>query len=204
MTAAQARGWWRPTTTVIGIMVLAMGLLGLAFGEATDGGAGGAVAAASALVSGGLLLGGLVRQRRHHAGGSRLVFGGAVVLALGDPLLIPLSLLVIIGGQWSGSLAISARADQRPVRLEASRASLTAGWYRWLVAAIALAAVGFATLAIWPAITPDRCTEGNVCWEDTAAWATWILSWLAAAVTGTIGAALLLLRLVDRHHTRTA
>jgi hypothetical protein len=113
--------------------------------------------------------------------------------------------LVVIGGLWSGQLALSAeRADR--IHLEVPRRSLTDGWYRWIIAGVVLGAAGMVTLVVWEhsGVVPDNCTEFDPCWQDSAAWATWILSWLAAMVTGGIGVLLGILRFVTRHHTRPA
>lgn len=203
MNTTTPRTWWTPVTMVLGIVMATMGLLGLAFGEAS-GGAGVRLAAAIPPALGGLVvLGGLAVRRQRLVSGSRMVIGGAVLAAF-DPLVIPVSALVIIGGLWSGNLATTDRDDRPP--LEISQQWLTAQWYRWLIAAVILGAAGFAVLVIWEnsGLVPDDCTEANPCWEDSAAWLAWILSWFAAMVTGGIGIVLGVLRLLTRHRTRPA
>lgn len=67
-------------------------------------------------------------------------------------------------------------------------------WYVWLGIAVVLAGVGSGALSIQDAdIVPD-----------TAAWATFLLCWLGAIVTGAFGVVLGLVRLKGRHHTRPA
>ena len=67
-------------------------------------------------------------------------------------------------------------------------------WYVWLGIAVVLAGVGSGALYI----------QGADMVPDTAAWATFLLCWLGAMVTGAFGVVLGLLRLKDRHHTRPA
>lgn len=205
MTTTTTRGWWTPVTTVLAIVVTTMGLLGLTLGQ-TDGGGTGALALAAGLpaVGGALILFGLASRRWHPVRGSRMVVVGAVLGALGEVFLVPVFAAIIIGGLWTGELTTSDAPD-RP-DLQVTRRSITSTWWRWLAAAGALGVLGFVTLVVWEnsGLVPDDCTEANPCWEDTAAWATWILSWLAAMVTGAIGTVLGILHLLTRHHTRLA
>jgi hypothetical protein len=205
MTTATTRNWWVPVTTVLAIVVTTMGLFGLAVGDTGSGGTGALlVAAGLPLLGGALTLGGLALRHRAPVRGSWMVIAGAALAALGDLFLIPVGALIVIAGLWTGNLTTTERED-RP-DLVGTRASMTSGWYRWIVAAVALGALGFATLATLEhsSVVPDSCTEANPCWQDTAAWATWILSWLAAMVTGGIGVVLGLGHLLTRHHTRPA
>lgn len=152
------RSWWTPVTAVIGVIVTTMGLLGLVVGDAMTGSDGAVMLAAGPpAIGGSLILGGLVTRRQRTLAGSRLVVVGAVLTAL-DPLFIPLSGLVVIGGLWSGNLALTSdRADS--IRLEPTRRSLTEYWYRWLVAAIILTGSGFGVAGIAEAaIDTDKCT----------------------------------------------
>jgi hypothetical protein len=204
VTTTTRQNWWTPVTTVLGVVVATMGLLGLVGGEPTTGSGGALLLAAAPPAIGGLLiLGGLAARRRRVVLGSRLVIAGAVLAAF-DPIFIPAAALVIIGGLWSGNLAVSGdRADA--IRLDVIRRSMTDGWYRWLVAAVVLAVFGFGVVGIADAATDtESCTETEPCWEGTAIWATWVISWLAAMVTGGIGIVLGVLRLITRHHTRPA
>jgi hypothetical protein len=202
--ATTSRNWWAPVTTVLGVVVATMGLLGLLFGETTSGGGGALLFAAGMPAIGGLVvLGGMWVRRQRVVTGSRMVVAGAVLAAL-DPIFIPVAALVIIGGFWSGNLALS---DERAeaIRLEATRRSMTDGWYRWLIAAVLILGVGLGmTAAGEAAFETEKCTEANPCWEGTAVWATFVLSFLGAMVTGGIGVVLGLLRFASRHHTRPA
>lgn len=196
------RNWWTPVTAVIGIVIATMGLLGVNAGETATGSGELVVAAALPAVGGMLMLTGLAVRRSRVLLGSWLVIGGAVLSAF-DPILIPFAAFIVISGIWSGNLATS-RGRVGAVNLEATKRSLTQRWYIWVGAGLALAALGTATLAIWEnsGIVPQNCTETSPCWQDTAAWATWILSWLAAAVAGAIGVVLGVLHIFTRHHTR--
>ena len=202
--ATTSRNWWATVTTVLGVVVATMGLLGLLFGETTSGGGGALLFAAGLPAIGGLVvLAGLWVRRQHVVRGSRMVVAGAVLAAL-DPIFIPVAALVIIGGFWSGNLALS---DERAeaIRLEATRRSMTNGWYRWLIAAVLILGVGLGmTAAGEAAFETEQCTEANPCWEGTAVWAAFVLSFLGAMVTGGIGVVLGLLRFASRHHTRPA
>jgi hypothetical protein len=193
--------WWTPVSLVIGIVVATMGILGMALGETASG--GGAAVAAAALppaIGGLLILAGLGLRGRRLVVGCRLIIVGAVLIAM-DPIFIPVAGLIIIGGLFTGDLVTSERDHRPPVAM--TRDSMTTRWYRWIVAGVVLGGIGFATLLVGDAIGTEECTESNPCWEGTAVWATWVVSWLAAMVTGGIGIVLGLLRLLDRHHTRS-
>ncbi len=193
--------WWTPTTMVIGVTTTTLALLGVGFGET---GAGGLTTAISWLIAAVLLLVGLAALRRRPVLGSWTVIAGGLLFALVEPIVFPLSFLVIFGGLWTGNLVPSRNGADWTIQLEPRHRSLTERWYAWLITSIALGALGFIVLLAWPAVTPSSCTETNPCWQDTAAWATWIVSWMAAAVTGGIGLMLAALRLLVRHRTRLA
>jgi hypothetical protein len=186
---------------VIGVTIATLALLGLGFGEIESGGW---VMAVGWLIAAAVLLVGLVALKWRPVVASWAVIAGAVLLALVEPITIPLGVLVVIGGLWTGRLVTSHGKAAAMVPLAPRQSSLTAGWYRWLGVAAALGALGFIVLLLWPAVTPESCTEANPCWQDSAAWATWILSWMAAVITGGIGLVLAGLRLLNRHRTRLA
>lgn len=192
--------WWSPATMVIGVTVTLMALLGLGFGDTDDGGV---AIAGRWLVAGIALLVGLAILRRRPVAGSWVVIVGSVLFAFADPLAIPVAALVLIGGLWTGNL-VTSHGRLADVDLAPRRESLTSRWFVWLATGAALGLVGFAVLAIWPLVTPDTCTDKTPCWQDSAAWATWILSWMAGMVTGGIGLVLGALRLIGRHRTRLA
>lgn len=200
MTTTVRSQWWTPTTMVIGVTVTVLALLGLGFGETESGGW---LVALSWLLAAVVLLAGLVALRRRPVVGSWTVIAGAALFALAEPLATPLSLTVVVGGLWTGNLVTSRDKAEAVIPLTRP-SSLADRWYLWLTVATALGAFGFLVLLIWPAVTPENCTETSPCWQDSAAWAAWILSWMAALVTGGIGVILGGLRLLVRHRTRLA
>jgi len=198
------RNWWTPATVAISIAVATLGLLAVVIGGTASGAGVLGLQAGVPAVGGLVILAGIVAQRQRPTGGSRLVLIGAVLTA-SDPLFIPVAAFVIIGGLWSGRLTLS---EERPdvIRLQATRRRMTERWYFWLVIAGTLASVGFGAIYVQEStgFVPDNCTEFSPCWEDTAAWATWVLSFLGAMATGGVGVVLGVLRFFDRHHTRPA
>jgi len=101
---------------------------------------------------------------------------------LGSPIIaLPLILAVLV---------IGARRHDQPIAVEA--VAWERRWYRWLGVAAVLFLVGFAMLLT---------SEDNEL--SSIAWAVWILSWLAAAVTATVGVGLGLgaTRLVSQRRT---
>lgn len=86
-----------------------------------------------------------------------------------------------------GVLVIAARRHDQPIATEA--ADWGRRWYAWLITAGMLVLVGLAVLLI------DG--DGDL---STVAWATWILSWIAAAVVAAVGLGLGALHL--RGHRR--
>jgi hypothetical protein len=200
LTTHSRINWWTPVTMVFGITATVMALMGLGFGETDNGGL---LFAVRWLVSAVVLLAGLAVLRRRPVTGSWMVIIGAALFALGDLIGIPIALFVIIGGLWTGNLVTS---EGRAARLDLAprQASLTEHWYRWLMTAAGLGALGFLVLIIWPSVTPDNCTEASPCWEDSLAWAAWILSWMSAFITAGIGVILGSLHFVVRHRTRPA
>ena len=190
--------WWAALTIVLGIAATSLALLGLVLGDTGDGGQG---LALNWLVSGVLMLAGLVVWRSRPVAGSWMILGGGVLIAY-SLLGIPVGVVVIATGLWTGNLVLNEHSASK-LDLSPRDTSATEHWYRWIMAAVLLGALGFAVLLIWPAVTPDNCTEFNPCWEDTVAWATWILSWMAAAATASVGVILAGVRFT-RHHTRPA
>jgi hypothetical protein len=201
MTTTPRFQWWTPTTIVIGVTITVLALLGLGFGESESGGW---IVALSWLIAAVVLLAGLAALRWRPVVGTWTVITGAVLFALAEPLATPLSIVVILGGLWTGNLVTSRHKAEATIPLAPQQSSLVNRWYLWLTVAAALGAIGFIVLLVWPAVTPDTCTEVNPCWQDSAAWAAWILSWMAALVTGGIGVILGGLRLLVRHRTRFA
>lgn len=102
-------------------------------------------------------------------------------ILIGAPI-IALPLLAVLA-----VLGISARRHNQPIQAQA--AAWGARWYLWLAAAAALFLVGFAML-----LTEEN---GGL---STAAWAVWILSWLAAGIVAAVGVGLGVTRLAHNRH----
>lgn len=81
-------------------------------------------------------------------------------------------------------VAVRARRHDQPIATEVT--NLAQRWYLWLAAGAALFGIGLATLAL--------------AGEDasTAAWATWVLSWLFAGLAAAFGLALSVAKLAGR------
>jgi len=71
---------------------------------------------------------------------------------------------------------------------------ITQRWYVWLGIAVVLAGVGSGAIYI---------QENTEIVPDTAAWATFMLCVLGVMVTAGVGVVLGVLRLTNRHHTRS-
>lgn len=205
MSTTSHRNWWRVAAAALGVFAIASAILAGVTGATGDVPLALLIGAiGTGLVGGTLVLAGLARQTTDPASGSRLVIAGAIVVAVSEPLLIVVAALVVIAGLWTGRLSPTESVAGVVAPPGSRQATLTRHWYRWLVGGAAMAAVSFVVLLVWDrsGLVPTSCTETNPCWEDTAAWATWMLTTLAALVLGGIGAVLGALRLVTRHHTR--
>lgn len=198
MMTLTTTNWWAALTMILGIAATALALLGLVLGDTGDGGQG---LVMNWLISGVLMLAGLMVWRGRPVAGSWMITGGGLLIAV-SVLGIPVGVVVIATGLWTGNLVLTERRAAK-LDLSPQDSSATQHWYWWIVGAALLGALGFAVLLVWPAITPDSCTEFNPCWEDTLAWATWILSWMVAALAASVGVILAGIRFA-RHHTRPA
>jgi hypothetical protein len=101
--------------------------------------------------------------------------------------LVPIGVVLLFSGVWTGALVFRA-AHERPVLLksvEDRQARLANTWWGWLVVAAVCAALGYSMLYI-------------------GIWEIWILSWLAAAITGFVGGALGVLYVASRHRARAS
>ena len=90
-----------------------------------------------------------------------------------------------------GVLAIAARRHDHSIWDETIRWSHR--WYLWIAAAAIAFVVGVAML-----VTAD---DGDL---STAAWATFLVSWLAAAIIATIGVGLGVTHLVNHRRSQPA
>lgn len=182
--------WWSVLATAFGAVLLAHAVLGAMIGGGESSVA--VVGAMGAAVSGVLVLGGLVRMRSSPITGSRLVVIGSALTLLGGVEVIPIAVVVVVSGLWTGNLRLSDTSDAPEVApVTRHQEEVTRLWWAWLVVAAGLFAIGWLPLVF---DDPDDLTFGG--------WYTWILSWLGAAVTGGIGVILGTLRLVVRHRTR--
>jgi hypothetical protein len=207
MTTSIRTNWWVILTAVLGAAMLTIG----AFTAMLGGGAGDSafriIGAVTSVISGGLVFGGLVQRQRSLITGSRLIFAGSVFTLFGGLEFIPIGMIVLISGFWTGNLQLSEGEDEpelHPVRRQ--QVDMTARWYMWLIAAAVLFGFGFGMLVLADVLegTALDCDDPDGCLADSALWAAWILSWLGAIVTGGIGVIMGGLRFVVRHRTRLA
>jgi hypothetical protein len=119
--------------------------------------------------------------------------------------LLPLSLAVFVGGIWTGNLAFRhSPAGLAPDQvLVERRAHLMDVWWRWLLLAAALAAIGLGVLYAGEELGYTD-TESDPTVLGGIVWLLWMLSWAAAAITAAIGVVLAGMNLVVRHRTRPA
>ena len=202
MTTSIRTSWWVILTAVLGAAMLTIGAFTAMLGGGPDDSAFRVIGAVTSVISGGLVIGGLVQRQRSLITGSRLIFAGSVMTLFGGLEFIPIGMIVLISGFWTGNLQLSEGEDApelHPVRRQ--QVDMTAKWYLWLVAAAVLFVFGLATIASADALI-DMDDEDNV--FAGLAWMTMIFSLLAAMVTGGIGIILAGLRFVIRHRTRLA
>jgi hypothetical protein len=193
MTTSLRGNWWVILTAFLGVVPLGISLTMLA---SAPGGSSAfrLLGVAGAVVTGALLIGGLVRRQADLVNGSQLIFAGAALTLVGGLEFIPVGIIVLVSGFWTGNLQLSESTDGpdlRPVRDQ--QITMTRYWYLWLGAAAVLFAVGWLPLIF---DDPNDLTSGG--------WFIWVLTWLGAIITGGIGVILVGLRLTIRHRTRLA
>jgi hypothetical protein len=196
MTTSLRSNWWVILTAILGVVPLGISLAMLA-SEAGGSGAFRLIGAAVAVVTGALLIGGLIRRQADLVNGSQLIFAGAALTLVGGLEFIPIGIIVLVSGFWTGNLQLSEPADGpdlHPVRDH--QITMTRYWYLWLGAATVLFAVGWL-----PLIFDDPDNAGDL---SFGGWYVWVLSWFGAIITGGIGVILAGLRLTIRHRTRLA
>lgn len=199
--------WWVVLTALVGVLRI-VASVGAAVAAAGDGHLARSVFGGSmGVVAGGVVLAGLMVRRRDLVTGSWLVIAGCLMAF--DPLFVPLSAVVIIGGLWTTDLQVTKPDASQPRALVVShrRDSLTRRWYLWLAAAVVLFGIGllFPLLVFTESdtATADYPT-GLAAVLDAALWMAWWGSWLAAMACAGIGTVLGMLRGVVRHRGQTA
>lgn len=191
MTTSLRSNWWVILTAILGVVPLGISIAMTASGVGGGGTLRLVGVAVSALI-GALLIGGLVRRQTNLIAGSQLILAGAAATLVGGLEFIPVGIIVIVSGFWTGNLQLSEPTDGpelRPVRDQ--QAAMTRYWFVWLGVAAALFAIGWLPLIF---DDPNDLSFGG--------WFTWVLTWLGAIVSGSIGLILAGLRLAVRHRTR--
>jgi len=187
MSTSLRGNWWVILTAILGVVPLGISLAMLA--TVSGGGAIRLVGVAGAAVSGALLIGGLIRRQSDLIGGSQMIVAGAALTLFGLESM-GVGIIVLVSGFWTGNLQLSAPSeapDLQPVRQQ--QISMTHYWFLWLAGAALLFAIGW---------IPLIAEGGDLTWG----YFIWVLSWLGAIVTGSIGIILAGLRFTLRHHTR--
>lgn len=188
MTTSLRDCWWVNLTAILGVVPLGLSLAMAA--TVSGGGMFRLAGVAVATVSAALLIGGLVRRRSDPISGSQMIVAGAALTLVGGLEFIPVGIIVLVSGFWTGNLQLSATSDApdlEPVRQH--QINMTRFWFVWLAGAAVLFAIGW---------IPLIAEGGDLTWG----YFIWVLSWLGAIVTGGIGVILAGLRLTLRHHRR--
>ena len=187
MTTSLRSNWWVILTAILGVVPLGISLAMAA--TVSGGGAFRWVGIATATVTGALLVTGLVRRQSDVISGSRLIVVGAA-LTLAGLEFMPVGIIVLISGFWTGNLQLSEPTDRVQLQpVSDQQVTMTRHWYLWLAGAAVLFGVGW---------IPLIAEGGDLTWG----YFIWVLSWLGAIITGAIGAVLAGLRFTIRHRTR--
>lgn len=183
--------WWVITTVILGLVPLGITTAILVVGDRGEG-MFRVVSVTIAVITAALLIGGLLRQRSDLINGSQLIVAGSVLTLIGGGDFIPVGIIVLVSGFWTGNLRLSEPSDVpdlNPVRSQ--QIAMTRYWYVWLGAGATLFAIGWLPLLF---DDPSDLSSGG--------WLMWVVSWLAAMIAGAIGLILAALRVKVRHHTR--
>ena len=187
MTTSLRSNWW----AILGVVPLGISLAMLVSGVGGSG-AFRLVGVAIGVVTGALLIGGLLRRQTDLVAGSRLILVGAAATLVGGLELIPVGIIVLVSGFWTGNLQLDEPSDRLELHaVRDQQVTMTRYWFVWLGVAAALFAIGWLPLIF---DDPNDLSFGG--------WFTWVLAWLGAIVTGGIGVILAGLRLTVRHRTR--
>ena len=196
MSTSLRSHWWVILTAFLGAAVPAMSLAMII----ASGAAGNPFAVAgvgASLATGGLILIGLLQRRTDLFGGSRLIFAGALLTLVGGFEFIPIGLIVLISGFWTGNLQLSESSDAPDLHVVSrQQVDMTAHWFVWLGAAAALFAIGWL-----PLVFDDPDTSADF---SFGGWYVWALSWFLAMISAGVGVILTILRFVVRHRTQPA
>jgi hypothetical protein len=193
--------WWPPLVAVYAVATTAIFAGTALLGDADiDAGAGAwfvvAVTASASMIAG------LAVRPRHLRAGSWMIAVGTIP---GLMTLLPLALALFVGGIWTGNLAFrrppaGLAADQV---LGERRAHLIDVWWRWLILAAVLTAIGFGVLYAEGSLY-DSGSESEPSVLGGVAWLLWMLSWVAAAIAAAVGVVLAVMNVVVRHRARPA
>lgn len=187
MTTSLRSNWWVILTAILGVVPLGISIAMAA--TVSGGGALRWVGIATATVTGALLIGGLVRRQSDLISGSRLIVVGAA-LTLAELEFMPVGIIVLISGFWTGNLQLSEPTDRIQLQpVSNQQVTMKSYWFAWLAGAAVLFGVGW---------IPLIAEGGDLTWG----YFIWVLSWLGAIITGAIGVVLAGLRFTIRHRTR--
>lgn len=185
--------WWVILTGLLAVVPLGISLAMLAV-VSGGGGVFRIVGLAVSVATAALLLVGLARQRHDVVSGSQLIVAGAALTVVSGGEFIPVGIIVLVSGFWTGNLQLSERLDRPDLSpVSQQQANMTRYWYFWLCAAAVLFAIGWLPLVFDDPNDPADFAFGG--------WYVWVLAWFGAIITGGIGAILAALRLVVRHRT---
>jgi hypothetical protein len=193
--------WWPPLVAVYAAASIAIFAVPALTGDSgLDGGE--LVWLAVAVATSAFMVAGLAVRGRHLTAGSWMITLGMIPSLMS---LFPLALVLFIGGLWTGNL--SFRDPPAPLAAEQvlaeRRAHLVEVWWRWLLLAAVLFAIGWGVLYAEGSLY-DTGTESEPTVGGGIAWLLWMLSWGAAAISGALGVILAVMNIVTRHRTRPA
>lgn len=190
MTTFPNSRWWVILTAFLGVVPLGISVA-MTVSDSGRGVVFRLVGLAMAAVIGALLIAGLVRRQSDLIKGSQMIVVGAALTLVGGFEFIPLGIIVLVSGFWTGNLQLSEAApgpELHPVR--ARQNAMTRHWFVWLGVAALLFAAGWL-----PLIFDDPDNSGDL---SFGGWYTWVLTWFGAMVTGGVGVILAGLRLTLR------
>lgn len=198
------RNWWLAVViaqATLGLLAAGSSAWGLVADTAPEHAEFRVMSIIISVVTSAVLVAGLSILGRNRRAGSWMIvvasFATLLTLLALNPI-APLALVTIVGGFWTGNLALARQPAGIDSILPDGRRTPARGgsWYRWLIAAALLFALGLVAPAAFEGTT-NEVVEGLM-------WLTWILSWASATATAAIGVTLGITRLLARHRTRPA